>query len=619
MGQKPLSMAYNFFRNLIRTTGFWQANRLILREFRHFRWIVILAVSFTLAAALFEGISVGFIATFLQGLTNPDEPPIRTGLQWFDTFFLAVDSSTEQRIYRLSGLLLIIVWMRAGFDYLGVVCAKDAALRLITRLRCLMFEQLVSFQISFYSKASPGALISVVRGEINQIQQAFSSLSNMVVHSSKVLAYLISMLLLSWQLFLVSIMMFGLISVGLSSLTGRVREAGFEVPKANKAFTSNALSFINGMRTIRVSGTQSFERRAYRTTVRNIYSAQLALDRLALLVRPLIEGLGATLLVSMISVSFGLLIVTEKLKAAELLTFLFVLLRTTPLISALNGSWVKLLATQGSLNAVSDLLRRDDKAYFQDGQTLFTGLKHSIEFKSVDFAYEPGEPVLNNISFSIKQGETVALVGGSGAGKTTLADLIPRLYDPNEGKVLIDGIDLRELQINSLREKMAIVSQDTFVFDKTVKENIAYGVEGCNDSDIFEAAKLANALEFIQNLPDEFETVLGDRGVRLSGGQRQRIAIARALLRNPEILILDEATSALDSVTERLIQESLERLSEGRTVIAIAHRLSTISNADKVVVLDKGRIVEKGRYEELLKRRGKLWEYHEMQYGLNQS
>lgn len=616
---KPLDIVRNLVKKIISTTSFWQENRLILRELRHFRWVVVLAVLFTLTAAFCEGISVSFIATFLQGLTNPNEPPIRTGLQWFDTVFLAVEASPTQRIYRLSGLLLVFVWLRVGFDYLGAVYAKDAALRLIDRLRRLIFEQLVGFRLGFYSTVNPGTLISVVRGEINQIQQAFTTLSNVTIHGSKILAYLISMLVLSWQLFLVSVMMFGLISVGLTCLTSRVKQASFEVPKANKTFTSTALSFINGIRTVHASGTQAFERRRYYAATRKIYNTQLAVVRLSAVARPLIEGLGATLLVGMVAVSFGLLISTGQLNAAELLTFLFVLLRTTPLVSALNGGRVNFIAAQGSLSAVSDLLRRDGKPYFQDGQKLFKGLQRSIEFVSVDFAYNLDDPVLHDITLSITRGETTALVGGSGAGKTTLADLIPRFYDPSQGQILIDGIDLRKLKIDSLREKMAIVSQDTFIFDTTVRENIAYGVENISDTDVFEAAKLANALAFIQDLPEEFETVLGDKGVRLSGGQRQRIAIARALLRDPEILILDEATSALDSVTERLIQESLEKLSKGRTVIAIAHRLSTISNADKVVVLEQGGIVEQGSYKDLLEQRGKLWKYHEMQYGISHS
>ncbi|HEY9708750.1 MAG TPA: ATP-binding cassette domain-containing protein, partial [Oculatellaceae cyanobacterium] len=229
---------------------------------------------------------------------------------------------------------------------------------------------------------------------------------------------------------------------------------------------------------------------------------------------------------------------------------------------------------------------------------------------------EASSLILQDITLTIERGQTTALVGASGAGKTTLADLIPRFYDPTQGQVLIDGVDLQKFEINSLRRKMAVVSQDTFIFNTSVRNNIAYGTQGASEEAILEAARLANALEFIQEMPEGFETQLGDRGVRLSGGQRQRIAIARALLRSPEILILDEATSALDSVSERLIQESLEKLAVGRTVIAIAHRLSTIAQADKVVVLEHGHIVEQGKYQELLEQRGKLWKYHQMQHEL---
>ncbi|WP_121968895.1 heterocyst formation ABC transporter subunit HepA [Leptolyngbya sp. BC1307] len=601
-------------RRAIKTTDFWRENHLILREFRNFRRIALLAVLFALVAAFFEGITVGFIASFLQGLTNPEEPPLQTGIAWFDVVFLATEASATDRIYRLSGLLLVGVWLRAGCDYLGVVYSKKASLTLVDCLRRQIFDQLKSFSLSFYTTANPGALINTVRGEVKQVQQAFDLLSTSLVFGAKLLAYLIAMLLLSWQLFLASFLVFGLMSVGLSSLTSRVREASFGVPKANKIFTSSALSFVNGIRTVHASGTQEFERRRYHAATHDVYQSQINVIKLSALVQPLIEGVGATLLVGLVIVSYGLLIATGQMKAAELLTFLFVLIRTTPMLSALNGALIGFMSSQGSLSCVTDLLRRDDKPYFEDGHRAFTGLQRSIDFETVDFAYNPGEPVLSEITLSIKRGETTALVGASGAGKTTLADLLPRFYDPTQGRVLVDGIDLRELKINSLRQRMAVVSQDTFIFHTTVKENIVYGVESASDTDVYEAAQMANALDFILALPQGFDTVLGDRGVRLSGGQRQRIAIARALLRNPEILILDEATSALDSVTERLIQESLERLSAGRTVIAIAHRLSTIANADKVVVMEKGRIVEQGGYQDLLRNRGKLWKYHRMQF-----
>ena len=607
------------FGTLLKTTQFWQENYLILREFRYFRGLVLLAISFALIAAAFEGMTVGFIASFLQGLTNPNEPPIQTGLSWFDTFFLATQAPAAERIYRLSGLLLIGVWLRASFDYLSEVYSKKSSLKLVDRLRRRIFDQLESFDLSFYSSVSSGALSSTIRGEVNQVQQAFNVLAISIVHGSKVLAYLVAMLMLSWQLFLISALVFGLMSVGLTSLTAKVREASFEVPKANKMFTSSALSFINGIRTVHASGTQTFERQRYYAATQKIYNSQLAVTKLSAMVKPIIEGLGITLLVGMVVVSYSLLISTGRLKAAELLTFLFVLIRTTPLVSSLNGTRVGFIASQGALHAVTELLKRDDKPYFKDGQRLFERLQRSIDLVSVDFSYVPGEPVLHDITLSIKRGETTALVGTSGAGKTTLADLISRFYDPTRGQLLIDGVDLRELKINSLRHRMAIVSQDTFIFNATVGENIVYGMENASDTDIIEAARLANALEFIQDLPNGFATVLGERGVRLSGGQRQRIAIARALLRDPEILILDEATSALDSVTERLIQESLERLSKGRTVIAIAHRLSTIANADKVVVLEKGRIVEQGNYQNLLQERGKLWKYHQMQFEMGKA
>lgn len=604
-------------RALLKTTQFWQENSLILREFKYFRGIVLLAIFFALIAAAFEGVTVGLIASFLQGLTNPEEPPIQTGLDWFDTVFLATQSTASERLYRLSGLLLVGVWLRASFDYLSEIYSKKSSLKLVDNLRGRIFDQLESFQLSFYSTVSPGSLISTIRGEVNQVQQAFNVLSISIVHGSKVLAYLIAMLLLSWQLFLISALVFGLMSVGLTSLTARVREASFAVPKANKAFTSRALSFINGIRTVHASGTQQLERQRYYAAARKIHDSQIAVIKFSALVKPLIEGLGVTLLVGMVIVSYSLLISTGRLKAAELLTFLFVLIRTTPLVSSLNGTRVGFISSQGALNAVSELLNREDKPYFKDGQRNFEGLQRSIDFVAVDFAYNPGEPVLHDITLSIKRGETTALVGTSGAGKTTLADLIPRFYDPTQGRILLDGADLSEFKINSVRQRMAIVSQDTFIFNTTVGDNIVYGLDHVKEADMIEAARAANALEFIQDLPNGFGTKLGERGIRLSGGQRQRIAIARALLRNPDILILDEATSALDSVTEKLIQDSLERLSQGRTVIAIAHRLSTIANADKVVVMEKGRIVEQGNYQDLLKEQGQLWKYHQMQFEMS--
>jgi ABC-type multidrug transport system fused ATPase/permease subunit len=247
------------------------------------------------------------------------------------------------------------------------------------------------------------------------------------------------------------------------------------------------------------------------------------------------------------------------------------------------------------------------------GPSTLERFRDTIDIRNVWFSYEPDTPVLKDINLTVEKGKITAFIGSSGAGKSTLADLIARFYDPDSGDIFIDGTNLRAYSRDSLRARMAIVSQDTFLFNDTVRANIAYGLEDISDDLLREAAEKANAIEFIEEMEDGFDTILGDRGARISGGQRQRIAIARAILRNPDILILDEATSALDSKSERLIQESLEYLMEGRTVITIAHRLSTIENADKVVVLEQGRVVEEGLYHELLDSKGHLWEFHRLQ------
>ena len=424
---------------------------------------------------------------------------------------------------------------------------------------------------------------------------------------------------LSWQLTIMSIVIFSLLAVGLSTLVRWVRETSFEISKAGGHFVSVSMEFISGIRTVQAFATQDFERQRFYNAAAEVMSANTKSVAASSLVQPVTEGVSTTILLILLIVAITFFVANGNLQIDSLLTFLFVLLRLAPVVSQMNGIWSQLNSFQGPMSNVKELLRTEDKTYLQNGKVTFPGLKRAIEFVSVDFGYDASDLVLHNITLTIKQGQMTALVGASGAGKTTLVDLIPRFYDPTQGKILIDGVELREFEVNSLRRKLAIVSQDTFIFNTSVWNNIAYGSEEAEEAAILEAARLANALEFIQTMPEGFETKLGDRGVRLSGGQRQRIAIARALLRNPEILILDEATSALDSVSERLIQESLEKLSVGRTVIAIAHRLSTIIRADKVVVLEQGRIVEQGGYQELLERRGKLWKYHQMQYELGKA
>ena len=606
------------FKHLVKKTSIWKDNSIIFREFKNFRKTLFLAITFTFLAAGFEGFGVGFLLTFLQSLTEPDAEPIRTGIEWFDIWILGVNAPTIERIYRISGLILLTTLARTSMMYLSTVYSGLSQSYLAYYLRVRIFEQLQGLSLSFFSKTRSGELVNSLTSEIGQLMQAVQLLFVILVRGSVLIVYIISMMLLSWQLTIVSLLLFSLLTVGVSTLIKRVREISFDKTKARGSYTATAIEFINGINTVQASAAEEFERKRFYETSDELLKAERDTVFPSASVIPITEAVATLILVGMLLISFEILIPNGKLQVSSLLTFLFILFRLMPITRQLNGTRAKLSGFQGSVDNIKELLRRDNKTYLKNGSLPFHRLEKAIEFQSVDFGYDKRDLVLQDINLKIKRGETTALVGASGAGKTTVASLIPRFYDVTGGQILIDGIDLREFDIYSLRRRIAVVSQDTFIFNTTVRDNIAYALENVEEDAIIQAAKFANAWDFIQELPQGLDTKLGDRGVRLSGGQRQRIAIARAILRDPDILILDEATSALDSVSERLIQESMEKLAVGRTVIAIAHRLSTIVRADKVVVLEQGKIVEEGGYQELLEQRGKLWKYHQMQHDLSQ-
>jgi len=594
---------------IFQATSLWQNNRVILREFKHFRVVAILAIVFSALAASFEGFGLGFLLVFLQSLTTPGAEPVKTGIGWFDILILGINASTTERLYRISALIIVTTFMRASFNYIGQICIQFSEVSLVDNLRKRIFQQLEAQTLNYFSHKKSGELVNILTSEMERIRQIFGGLAFLITRSFTLIIYSISLFILSWKLTIVSILLFSLLAVALSTLNKQIRERSFAITSANDNFTARVLELIEGIRTIHAFSTQEFERKRYYQASEKIVNTWKSVYWISLIVKPLAESISTLILISMIIVA----LTTGLMKVSALLTFFFVLFRIIPMTQDLNGV-VAFLSTQaGAVENIKELLKTDDKIYFQNGALRFPGFKRSIDLVSVDFDYSLNQRVLHNITLSIKQGEMTALIGSSGAGKTTLADLIPRFHDATDGYIYIDEVDIRKFDINSLRSQIAVVSQNTFIFNTSVGNNIAYGTPKATEIEIKEAARLANALEFILEMPEGFDTQLGDRGVRLSGGQRQRIAIARALLKNPEILILDEATSALDSVSERLIQESLEKLSVGRTVIAIAHRLSTIAKADKVVVLEQGKIVEQGAYQELLQQRGKFWQYYQIQ------
>ncbi|MBD2189142.1 heterocyst formation ABC transporter subunit HepA [Pseudanabaena mucicola] len=603
-----------FFRSSLKLTNFWQDNYVFLREFKYFWRLALLAIVFSFLAAVFEGIALAVISSFLQVLTNPNSPDVSLRLKLLDQIILSPQSSSGDRVLRLGLLVIALSWLRSLFAYLGPVYAKLTDASFADRMRKSMFEQLISLSLGYYSQTRSGDLINCLNNEIATIQRGFGAVSAFAIRGSTLLVYISAMVVISWQLSIATILLFGMLSVFISSFVLRVREASFPVTQAGANFTSLGIELISAMRTIQTSSTQGFERDRFYNSSERIKTALYRLNKAVDLIRPMAEAISTTILICVIISAFNFFVLTGQLQTNALLTFMFVLFRMIPLVEQVNGLRVELGSYGGSIAKIKQVLATEDKKYLVDGHIELKKFERAIDFVSVDFGYDIlDQPVLQNINLSIECGKTTALVGASGAGKTTLADLIPRLYDPTNGFINIDGIDLRDLTIDSLRRKMAVVSQSTFIFNASVRYNIAYGLTDISEQAVKDVARQANALDFITDMPEGFDTVLGDRGVRLSGGQCQRIAIARALLRKPEILILDEATSALDSVTERMIQESLDELSKDCTVITIAHRLSTIVRADKVVVLEKGRIVEEGTYQDLIAKKGALWNYHQMQ------
>ncbi|SHL05569.1 heterocyst formation ABC transporter subunit HepA [Rhodothermus profundi] len=590
--------------------------RLILQQLWAHRRLFVLTVVLTGLGAAFEGVGLGLLVPFLDSLMNPEAKGFATGWAWIDQHLLRVDAPVMTRLYWFSGLILLAILLRGGLGY----AAQQFSIRLqeaiLHRLRCQIVDQLQAVSLKFYAHRRAGDLLNVLTAEIQRLRFLFGTSSAILINGFLLVVYGTAIFALSWSLALVAIGMTAGLFVVVRALVERLKREGNAITRTNSWIASRAQELIAGIRTVLTHGAQAFESARFRRVSQEAADVVVQISRKQALIGPLSQAVASIALIGLIIVAVQYFVLPGRISMAVLITFLFAFFRMLPLVQNINNLRAMWAKQRGAVQAVADILRRDDKPYLPDGTIPFEGLREAIELRHVSFGYEPGQRVLHDINLTIRRGQTVAFVGASGAGKSTLADLIVRLYDPDEGQILYDGVDLRQYRIDTIRRRVAVVSQDTFLFHDTIRANIAYGLEDVSEERIRWAAAQANALEFIEQLPEGFDTVVGDRGTRLSGGQRQRIAIARALLRDPDILVLDEATSALDSVSERLVQEALERLMAGRTVIVIAHRLSTIENVDLVVVLEAGRIVEQGTYDELIERKGYLWTYYRLQHQL---
>jgi ABC-type multidrug transport system fused ATPase/permease subunit len=594
--------------------NFRSPRQLLLHLVQRHPGLILLNIVLGFSGALFNGVSTALIMPVLlsflgQPIPLEGEVPILRAL------LSPFQSGDRPRLELLVGAILLLLLLKNLAGYGNVLVAGSLKRILTNDLREQGLRLLLDVDLDFFTRTGIGDIVNRLNNEVSRAAGAISSITRSVTVLITVLVFVGLLLSLSWQLTLASTGLLAIVALVNQSSIHQAKRLGKQLSDTSKQYSTNVLELLSGMRLVRTTAT---EPAAYEKIIHLIHEREQAEFRsqaVSALIDPVNEMAGVIAL--LLIVAIGRTFMAEQVEAFStiLLTYLFLLFRTLPLISQLNNARSQFANISPSLELACEFLRRDNKPFMQNGSIAFQSLQTGIQIRNLSFIY-PGRQkyVLKDITLNLPRRTTLAIVGSSGAGKSTLVDLLPRLYDPIEGCILLDGHDLREYDYRSLRRSMGIVSQETFLFHASVRDNIAYGCPTATDEEIIAAAKQANAEAFILQLPQGFETVIGDRGVLLSGGQRQRIAIARALLQNPPILILDEATSALDTVSERLVQEAIERLSRDRTTIIIAHRLSTVQKADQIAVLDQGKLVELGTHQSLLAEQGHYAHLCQMQF-----
>ena len=580
-------------------------NKLILKFAQYYPFKIFLTIALGFSGALFNGVSTTLIVPVILSLLNQtvdlkEAPPI---IKFLLMPFAGISDDSRLIVMAMSIILAISLKNVAGYG--STLLSASLTRNLTADLREAGLKLLLDVDLDFYSKMKVGDLINRLGAEVGRTANAISTTIQLVISSITVFVFISLLLAISWELTLVSSLLLSFVALVNQFAISRSKYYGKLLSEASKAYSVRVLETLSGIRLVKSTSNEEREYEQIKLLIREREKADFQSEANYAAISPLTEV--SSIIALLLIVFLGRTFFADQLQSIStvLLTYLLVLFRVLPQISQLNSARSHLANTSASVEVVNDFLRRDNKNFMINGRVPYSGLHEGIEFKDISFCYpDHAEVVLSDINLYLPRGTTLALVGGTGSGKTTLADLLPRFYDPTYGSILIDGRNLREFDLKTLRKSMGIVSQHTFLFNDTVRNNIAYARPEASEEEIMEAANRANAYEFIVDLPQGFNTVIGDRGDRLSGGERQRIAIARALLQNPEILILDEATSSLDTVSERLVQLALEELSRNRTTLVIAHRLSTVQKADKIAVLKKGRVVELGSHEELLRKKG---------------
>ena len=542
-------------------------------------------------------------------------PPILIGIaidivvEGSDSFIGNLGYSDRRQQLIILAVLTFIIWgLESAFDYIAAVTWRNISQDIEHSLRTDAFNNVLGLDLAFFENKSSGRLMAILNDDVNQLETFLDNGANRLVQTATTVLVIggtflyISPLVAVFAFIPIPIIIFGSLR-----FTNRIAERYTKIRNDIENLNANLSNSITGILTVKSFNREKKESERINLSSNEVKSANYHAIRLSAAFIPIIRiailfGFTATLLIG------GFLALDGEIKVATYSVMLFITQRLLWPLTELGVIFDSYQKAMASFRRIINL--KNTKPTINNGNEKLISFNKKIEISNLNFEYVKNFPVLNDISIDINKGQTTAIVGSTGSGKSTLIKLILRLYDSTSGEIKFDGKNIRDLELDSLRNKIGLVSQDIFLFEGTVFENIAYGNLDAKDEEVWEAAKLSESDKFINLLPNKENTIVGERGQKLSGGQRQRISIARAILKNPEILILDEATSAVDNETEAAIQRSINTLKEGRTVIAIAHRLSTIRNAEIIYVLEEGKVVESGNHESLLETNGvysKLW------------
>jgi len=550
---------------------------------------------------------------FNQNIFNIDEAKESIKI-FFEKLFYA--ESKQGMLLKVCLFLIFAFALKNLFIYINKQLIYSIETKTTKRLRDDVFENIIEMQLDYFNKQRVGSLMHHVNHEVQMVNNTIStSLVSFLQAPFSVIVFLVVLLSLNWQLTLFALADVGLIFIIIRTVGVRLKKLakGFEREMGN--MNSILQEKFNGIKVIKASAFEDVEFARFKSFTTDFRRRMIKINRLRNIISPLNE----TLLIAAIAMVLwfgGIQVFEGRMEGNELLLFAFTLYSVMGPMKSFSEAYTQIQRGMVAAESLFSVLATEPD--IQNGSRPINGFSHSIRFEDVCFKYNKSNSapyVLDHVSFEVRKGEMVALVGQSGSGKSTVVDLLLRFYDVHSGKITIDGVDIRQLDYKQLRRMIGVVSQEVILFNDSIEQNIGYGVHGqAPHENIVKAAKLANAHAFIEEKPLKYQTQIGDRGIQLSGGQRQRLAIARAMVKNPELLIFDEATSALDNESEKIVQKAIDHALEDRTAIVVAHRLSTVKNADRIIVMERGHIAESGSHDELMSNNGLYKMYHDIQF-----